>query len=80
MKKFGTPIGAGPGSASVKVGLAAVGSPSASRKRVLRGRGAGLTLCGTTTCATFSTTSLGLVALRFSVPVVFCGLASSTAG
>src|SRR3954447_25299249 len=28
MKKFGTPIGAGPGSASEKVGSAAVGAPS----------------------------------------------------
>jgi hypothetical protein len=27
MKKFGTPIGAGPGSANEKVGLAAVGTP-----------------------------------------------------
>jgi len=31
MKKFGTPTGAGPGSASEKVGLASVGVPSGLR-------------------------------------------------
>src|SRR4051794_27018587 len=31
MKKFGTPIGAGPGRACVKVGLAVVGTPSGWR-------------------------------------------------
>src|SRR3954471_24972121 len=31
MKKFGTPIGAGPGRASVKVGFAVVGVPSVWR-------------------------------------------------
>ena len=31
MKKFGTPIGAAPGSASEKVGLSSVGEPSSAR-------------------------------------------------
>jgi hypothetical protein len=31
MKKFGTPIGAGPGSANENVGFAAVGTPLAER-------------------------------------------------
>jgi len=35
MKKFGTPIGAGPGKASVKVGSAGVGAPPGVRVRAL---------------------------------------------
>jgi hypothetical protein len=35
MKKFGTPIGAGPGNDSEKVGLAAVGTPSPVGKFVV---------------------------------------------
>src|SRR3954447_13588653 len=35
MKKFGTPIGAGPGRASEKVGLAGVGTPSVARAGAL---------------------------------------------
>ena len=37
MKKFGTPIGAGPGVASEKVGLSSVGVPSLARVFPLAG-------------------------------------------
>src|SRR4051794_10582041 len=62
MKKFGTPIGAGPGRAAEKVGLAGVGTPSPWRMMVPWGASAMV-------FAAFSAASLA--SLRSALPVVF---------
>jgi hypothetical protein len=62
MKKFGTPIGAGPGRPCEKVGLAAVGTPSPWRIAVASGWSSALA---------FSASLVSPVALRLTVPVVF---------
>src|ERR1700742_1712691 len=63
MKKFGTPIGAAPGSACEKVGLAAVGTPSPWRMSVASGLPSALSCLD---CASSP------VALRRALPTVFC--------
>src|SRR3954451_22354242 len=71
MKKFGTPIGAGPGRARLKVGSAAVGAPSGWRGLSLSTfavPGASLTAPATLSLEP-STLSL---ALRLALPVVSC--------
>src|SRR3954469_10764703 len=62
MKKFGTPIGAAPGSACEKVGLAGVGTPSPWRIAVASGRPSALA---------FLEAASSPVALRSALPTVF---------
>src|SRR3954452_3697751 len=61
MKKFGTPIGAGPGTATESVGLVGVGTPCAVRSLAARSF-AFLTLSSTSVLVLPSAWGLGIVA------------------
>jgi hypothetical protein len=84
MKKFGTPIGRGPGTASERPGLVSAGAPSASRRSLPRRRAGRspapprASASSTTSPVTASTVSPD--SLRLVRPVVFWRLPPEESG